>query len=259
MDKGLSKPFVGEFEFDQQALKCLEASVITRPTVELLPDVGEITMLAHALLADEECAALRELVLCQDWVPVGRNGMSSNELEAGREEVGSYRVSCYSADFADVLWQRLQPIVPATRYMQDTSPTDWDGTRIWNAVGINPLMRFIRYETGGALVPHYDAPYILNNNQRTLMSVVLYLAKDSGVIGGDTRFITDPQTCLPLSQRDYADWTALADEKNVVARVEPLAGSALVFDHRILHDSQPVIGIGEKLLLRTDIIFERAT
>jgi hypothetical protein len=77
------------------------------------------------------------------------------------------------------------------------------------------------------------------------------------VRGGATRFLIDPQAHLSYAERDFSDWTRLARADEVLAAVEGVAGDALIFNHRILHDSEPLVGAGTKTIIRSDIIFER--
>lgn len=252
----VQKPFVNEFTIDSEFLNSIDPDA-QKPTAEYLPHIDESVLLANNLLSFNESVNLRGLLDQQPWVAVGVNG----RLELGElsiDQIGSYRASCYSQQFADLLWKRLQTLMPEERFLNQESQTDWDGTAYWRPVGVSPLMRFIKYGPGGFLVPHYDAPYIYNQQKRTLMSVVLYIAKDQTVEGGATRFIVDSQKKLPVAERQLDDWPRIATDEEVSSSIEPAAGSALVFDHRILHDAEIVGGIGEKLLLRTDIEFVRA-
>ncbi|MCW3098248.1 MAG: hypothetical protein JWL77_3866 [Chthonomonadaceae bacterium] len=84
-------------------------------------------------------------------------------------------------------------------------PTDWDGTHVWRAVGINPLLRLIWYRHGGALIPHYDAPFVYHEGKRTLASVILYLQL-GGSEGGATR-IEAPEESLPAPRMGRWDLT----------------------------------------------------
>jgi hypothetical protein len=105
----------------------------------------------------------------------GRVLVPNSELLAGEDGrvIGSYRATAYDEEIAQLLWDRLAPSLPGFRTMNDYTATDWNDHPVWRPVGINPMLRFIRYEKGGALVPHYDAGFDFKDGRRhTLMSVV---------------------------------------------------------------------------------------
>ncbi len=210
--------------------------------------------LIDALLDTAELARLNAALDRQRWVPVGSNGILE-DYAPGAEASGSWRVSAFDEALATGLWSRLRDLLPAQRGMNPDSETDWEPHRVWRPVGINPLLRFIRYRNGGLLVPHYDAPFE-RGGQRTLSSLVVYLRLDPGVLGGATRFIRDPQASTPVSGRDLADWDRLALASEVLESKTPAPGGGLLFDHRVLHDGEPLAGEGEKVILRTDVVYE---
>lgn len=209
------------------------------------------------VLSAPELASLRQIMDGWDWKPVGDNGILA-DYRAG-EPVGSWRASVYDEALAEALWARMREALPAERSFDAMARTDWDEHERWRAVGLNPLLRFIRYDNAGLLVPHYDAPYVESSERRTLVTAVIYLAYDRDVSGGSTRFVRDEQLDRPLVERDLSDWDRLADDSDIVERVAPRPGSSLVFDHRLLHDSEPISSSGgSKIILRTDVIHERA-
>lgn len=254
--------FVNEFDLSAGFVNRLGTPLSAdkpRPVTRTdLEGFGDSAFVLHDLLSADECAALLADLYRQPWVPVGRNGLL-RDFDQRNDPVGSVRATAYSEEFAQRLWNRIKPVVPVVRVMDDDTPTDWNGDPVWRAIGINPLMRFIRYTSGGLLVPHYDAPYDYRAGKRTLMSFVLYLTDNGAADGGATRFIKDPQSSLPLSQRIYEDWHwgRLATKEDVRAVVRPQSGSALVFDHRLLHDSEELHGSTPKVIIRTDVVFER--
>lgn len=250
--------WVGEFTLAQATLDRLEPQREIAPRREPIQDFGDSAFLVHDLLAPDECAALRADLAAQAWVPVGQNGMARG-FDPQRDAVGSHRATSFEPRIADLLWDRLAGRIPMLRTMRADTPTDWEGSRVWRAVGINPLLRFIQYRQGGLLIPHYDAPYEAPDGRRTLMSVLLYLADATlEADRGATRLLIDPQRNRPLSERDFTDWPSPgpSNSPRVLVRVLPRAGSALVLDHRILHDADSHEGDSPKLLLRTDILFE---
>lgn len=214
-------------------------------------------VLVTGLLSAEEAEHLRAEARAQSWQPVGLDGIASHYRDG--DPVGSWRATSDEPRLSAELFARLRgsgalallgPITPET-------PTDHGGRTDWEPGGVNPRLRFIRYEGGarGLLLPHHDGPYHGPDGSVTLVTVVLYLGKTGAVMGGATRFIHDPQDALPLQERDHSDWTREATEEEVIERIDPPAGSALLFWHRVLHDSEPVVGSGEKMIIRTDVTF----
>src|SRR5262249_50672174 len=138
-------------------------------------------------------------------VAVGRNGMRPG-FDPACDPVGSHRASTYDPELARILWSRLSRAIPRVRTMEDDTPTDWNGHRVWRAVGLNPLFRFMAYEPGGMLIPHYDSGYDFGDGRsHTLMSVLIFLTDASDDTGGATRLLLDRQRHLPLERRTYED------------------------------------------------------
>lgn len=204
----------------------------------------------HHLLTVHEVQALALHARMHCSVEVGIDGIRDHYQEGAR--VGSFRASAFSQELADRLWARLAALPwPAT--FSAASFTDWAQVPHWSACGINPLFRFIRYRPGqGELVAHYDAPYVQDPDHRTLYTLLLYLTSNEEE--GATRFVLDSQDEVPLENRDFSDWPRCAHDCEVRLSVSPIAGDALVFEHRLLHDSSPVTR-SEKLVVRSDICF----
>lgn len=203
-------------------------------------------------LVPNSIAALLRLILeTHHWLAVGRDGFADKPVE----EVGNYRLSNYNVQLANLLWDRLQAFLPQHRVMDEFSPTDHEGHSLWRPVGVSPLFRFIRYKEGGQLVGHYDATYKESDERRTLMSMVIYLTTNQR---GATRFLRDEQQGKAIADYDFSDWDRAGNDDEVIARFAPEIGNAIIFDHRLLHDSEPLeAGDPEKIIIRTDIMFER--
>lgn len=246
-----NKAFVNEFNMHDYTLNKI-AENEHMPSTSSLP-IGDMSFQYHQLLSPEEVSLINEQIDAISWVPVGKDGIASNYKE--NEEIGSYRLSCFEQKLADSLWGRIKPYLPSIRIMNELSPTDWDGSYEWEPIGVNSLFRFIRYNKNGFLIPHYDAPFIQDENIRSLSSLVIYLSDNPGT--GGTRFLTDKQQFLPLEERNYADWKHEASEEIVEYKINPSKGDALLFDHRILHDSERMKGEEVKTIIRTDIMYRR--
>ncbi|MFJ3877027.1 2OG-Fe(II) oxygenase [Streptomyces sp. NPDC090077] len=199
-------------------------------------------------LTPSETGLLNAELAARRFVPTGRDGILAHYAQG--DQIGSFRATADSTALAAELYRRLKSCLSLEAGPDD--PTDTDG-RAWRPIGVNPRMRFIRYERGGLLVPHYDAPYFAPDGSRTLLSVVLYLSYRG--TGGETRFIADRQQDLPFAQRDFADWPRTAEPDEVLAAHRPEPGDALLFWHRTLHDSAP-LAEGAKTILRTDVLYE---
>ena len=133
---------------------------------------------------------------------------------------------------AATLWQRLAPFVPplVEMYPPTLTPEPPAGPLdVWAPIGLNPRMRFYLYGPGEFFPPHRDISYAAPDDSRSFLTLIIYLAGDCA--GGHTRL------------RDY--------------EIDPVAGSALVFPHELLHEGAEVLD-GRKCVLRSDIMYSRS-
>lgn len=206
------------------------------------------------ILPEEAERILRTLPPQEAWEAVGVDGRNYTHPEyVEGAPIGSYRASTFDEVFAEDLWERVKGCLPSIRITDEMTPTDTDGNRVWKPVGVANLMRVIKYLPGGMLVPHYDLTHKFDANRRTLMSLVIQLTPGKGA----TNFLHEPQAALPHEARDNSDWLRSANPEEIIVSIEPKVGQALVFDHGLLHEGSPVLD-SEKVVIRTDIIFERA-
>jgi NAD+ synthetase len=209
---------------------------------------------ARAVLTPADCAKLAGAMDAAPLEPVGVTGLRDSL------GVGSMRATAWAPALASQLWRRLQPIVPAVRFVGAFAPTDAFATgaraghRSWRVRGLSPLLRFMRYEPGGRHLGHYDAAYDYGDGRRTLLSVVFFLTtcRDSGA----TRFLRDGQEHLPTAARTFEDWSRDARDDEVLVRVLPVAGGAVLFDHRVCHDVERWSGEGRREIVRADVVYE---
>ena len=99
----------------------------------------------------------------------------------------------------------------------------------WKAIGLNERFRYYRYDPGESFKPHSDGAFVRNAHERSMFTILLYL--NEGFSAGDT-------VVNGLS-------------------VRPQTGMALVFLHRILHESTELLQ-GRKYVMRSDIMYHRA-
>lgn len=178
----------------------------------------QITMLPN-LLSQNEVSRLNGFVDATDLTPVGHDGILKN-YTAG-DPIGSWRLSFLDDDFAAHIAAR---IVVATG----------------RSATVNALFRVIRYEPGGLLIPHYDAPYADSTT-----SLVMYL---DGGTDGSTEFLLDDRYGETHAHEDRPGYDA-----PVLTRVHAVAGSAVLFPHSVLHRGEATSV--RKTIIRTDVVF----
>jgi NAD+ synthetase len=252
-----TRSLVGEFDLPRLPRRAVLHALRLPARRVFVPEADRSVTVLDGFLTRAECEFLGAALDRQRRLPVGTNGIR-RDYRPGECKIGSYRASTYSTELADLWWRRLRPFLPITRVFDQYARTDWGEHSVWKPVGINPALRFIRYETGGELVVHYDAGYDPKDGEHhSLMSLVIYLTDCDPRFGGATRFIRDEQLYVPYRERDFSDWTREALDDEVLAAVNPIRGRALLFDHRLLHDSQPWTGTTPKVIIRTDIMFKK--
>lgn len=246
--------FVNHFELSDRVLdtfeKCREFAWAMEYAVKPYDIPVDSFHMFESLLLPQEVDALLADLSDKTWQAVGKYGRS----DIPYDKAGNYRLSSYSKVLAEHLWERLGPFLSDIREMNSLTPTDFDGHRRWKPIGVSPLFRFIKYESDGELVAHYDASYVESDTRRTLMSLVIYL---NHCDPGGTRFLNDPQSKIPVIDRNLDDWDRVGKDDEVIFTAGAWPGNAVVFDHRLLHDSAPLSEGDTKIIIRTDIMFEK--
>jgi NAD+ synthetase len=214
-----------------------------------------IALRARCVLTAGDCERLREAMATSGQaVPVGVTGIADGY------GIGSVRATAWSPELAQALWRRLAPTLPSVRFLDALTPTDGFATatraghRTWRVVGLSPVLRFMRYDTGGRHLAHYDAGFDYGDGRRTLLSAVFYLT--DAWTSGATRFVRDGQESQPARERDFSDWSRDTRADEVLVTVHPRIGDALVFDHRLGHDVQRWDGPGPRVIVRGDVVYE---
>ncbi len=116
-------------------------------------------------------------------------------------------------ELAEQIWKEIEEWVPC-----DLGE--------YQAIGLNELFRFYRYDVNQQFNWHYDAPYQRNQNERSFYTFMIYL--NDNFEGGGTAF------------------------ENF--EVAPQIGDGLFFSQELEHAGLPVT-VGRKYILRTDIMY----
>lgn len=116
----------------------------------------------------------------------------------------------------------------------------------WEMVRLNERMRFLKYGPGQYFQPHFDGCFTTlqvhphEPEQRTFLTLQVYLRSSSDLKGGATRFFSQSGEF----GSEFYD-------------VEAIPGRVLIFQHRdFLHSGAEVVQ-GEKVALRSDILYRR--
>ena len=129
------------------------------------------------------------------------------------------RVMFDDAALAARLFEAVRPHVPARLETE------------WELCGANERLRCYRYAPGQYFGPHFDGAYVRHRDERSLLTFLVYLNECEA--GGDTGFLD-----LGLT-------------------VRPATGTALLFNHLLLHEGAEVKA-GLKYALRSDLMYRRA-
>lgn len=127
-----------------------------------------------------------------------------------------------------VMWDDADEAATLLGRVRSRVPARLSGLEL---VGANPRLRLYRYGPGERHGPHWDTVVELADGVRSMLTLVFYL--NEGFTGGETEFV----------------------ELN--ASVAPRTGTALLFQHRVMHRACEVHS-GEKFVLRTDVLYRPA-
>lgn len=187
-----------------------------------LPFIREGTaFLIEDALSPQHCRALQAYASALGFAATGHDYPPSYR--------DNDRQVCDDAEFASRLFGDLSSLLPA-------AVTAADGST-WSLCGLNSRFRFCRYRGGQGFRIHQDGAHEPAADRRSILTLQVYLDDDPARVGGQTRF--------------YA-----ARQGGLLGGVTPRIGRAIVFEHRLWHDGEPVTQ-GEKHVLRTDVMYQR--
>ncbi|XP_059168657.1 uncharacterized protein LOC131950487 [Physella acuta] len=204
----------------------------------------------------DECFLLKSVLLpeeCQHFIQAGERVGFSEILYSRDDYRSSQRLSFQSSKLASILWKRIQGHLKTIVIDQDPLNLHIEGVPLlmkgtWVPKGLNDVFRLARYKVGGHFAPHNDGFFVRSATERSLQTFMVYLNGDFS--GGSTNFIDTSQKLYKGPDGKYC-----AEEKNILCKVKPETGLAIIFNHNRLHEGEK-LGSGTKYILRTDIMFE---
>ena len=174
------------------------------------------------LFTAAECAAMLEGAASSEWLPATVNSAEGRVVDTVIRS--STTAVLRDPALADDLFQRVRRHVPARM----TTELGGRGRVPLDVSGVFVPLRIYRYEPGQHFGLHQDQSYSGEGGTRSLLTLMVYL--NEGFTGGETWF---PE-----------------QERTIVPRV----GSALLFQHMLLHAGNAVEE-GTKYVLRSDVLY----
>mmetsp|Transcript_49998 Transcript_49998/g.106343 ORF Transcript_49998/g.106343 Transcript_49998/m.106343 type:complete len:254 (-) Transcript_49998:357-1118(-) len=239
---------VAIFKKPRRSRSVTKKVVVEDLSERLIPIAGfqPLALVLHDLLSPDECASLIRRAEDQGFDDALIQGPEGKQIL--RQDIRWCR-RCIVDDvsLADALYVRIFNALRGTELEKKITHAPWitfrsskhgDESDMITAVGLNERMRFLKYEPGHFFAPHQDIRYVRGAEcgdkagETSHVTVQLYL--NDKFKGGATRF---------LSGKRHYD-------------VKPRMGSALIFDHDLLHEGSKVVG-GTKYSVRTDVMFAR--
>lgn len=132
----------------------------------------------------------------------------------------------YHPPTVERMWQSLRAcIMPRIQSFMER-------TNCGKPLGLNPKLRVLRYDSSDndRFEAHFDATTMVGSNQKSLLTVLLYLNDGDGkeFEGGETLYL-DIHNIANTTQDDH------------VTKVTPLAGSVVIFEHGLFHSGAPLV------------------
>ncbi|CAF4223160.1 unnamed protein product [Rotaria sp. Silwood2] len=166
--------------------------------------------------------------------------------------------------FARTLWRRLKFSNKITKLVSNKKPLGFNVQGDWEISGVNKAMRLNKYHQDEHFGPHKDAQYAPNGDERSLLSLVIYL--NDNYDKGETKFYFPKQNKKPNTkgltiEEEIQAYGGLENGYECVT-IKPKKGYAILFTHNLLHEAiAPQMGnslnVTERVVLRTDVLVQR--
>lgn len=195
------------------------------PTLTARQIDGHEVWLVDGLFSEAECATLLE--------EAEMHGFGTTNYPKSYR--GNLRLTTVDPNLANVVWQRLQPLVPSVLTVGKSDDE-------WHAIGLNECWRLAKYHPGDVFKGHCDACFTrVRDVEESMLTVNIYM--NGGFEGGSTRFY--------FNDHDKADFS-----------VTPKPGLCLLFrqppGQAYYHDGEQLRS-GLKYLFRSDVMYRKAT
>ena len=244
---------------------CVKKSLLSEYTAEGPPKVKpELTIFENeqfllelsGVLSAKECA---EIIKNADKCMFEN---MSEKYRFGKQRDGS-RLLALDKSLAESLWPSIHGVLfnEIVDKGVSTQPLGFDVTRgVWDLHGLNEAMRINKYsgKTKGFFGPHKDAQFCPNGDERSIMTLLIYLNEDFK--GGETCFYFPKDSTLSskdLTVKEEIELHGGLKKGYECVKIVPKVGHAVLSSQSILHEALPVRN-GTKYILKTDVVVKRS-
>ena len=206
----------------------MEPKIIQLPGDE---NINKLVFTIDNFLSDKECNNFLKLINNNDFqmAPIGDKNKS---IES--ETRNNSRTFLDDEKIIENLWNKIKIIDLIPKTMTNN---------VFKLKGLFKNLLFYKYNVGEYFKEHYDGDKI-DGNKKSFFTLLIYLNDDFE--GGETNFIHYDRKIIKKKLK----------QDKILTPIIPKKGQLLIFKHNILHEGC-IIKSGEKLVLRSDIMYEK--
>ena len=180
------------------------------------------------------------------------------------QQRNSSRLLVLDNSLSENLWGRIHRLLFNEIIDKQVSiqPLGFNVTKgVWDLHGLNEAIRINKYsgETKGYFGPHKDAQFCPNGDERSVMTLLIYLNDN----------FEDGETCFYFPKKSLLNEKGLTIKEEIslhgglengykCIKIVPKVGHAVLSSQSILHEALPVRN-GTKYILKTDVVVRRSS
>ena len=212
----------------------------TQQSATPLEHPTKLAFTVEQCLTPDECTALINLSHTKGYQPALLNAGAAQILATDTRK--SERCMIDDKALAAALYARIEHLIPTTL----TNPYN---KKVFQPVGLNERLRFLKYNVGDYFVQHMDGTYVRpmghpQYGERSMLTYLVYLNEDFDGGALAMEWQGDDSKKGQKGQR----------RGHVVHHIQPKCGEVVVHDHQILHEAM-VVTKGTRYCIRTDVMF----
>lgn len=188
------------------------------------------------LLSQKECSDMIELATLA--------GIQEKKMAGDTRHRQRVRLLLEAPEILSVIWDRVKDKVPQEividvdniqqmQHLHESPDSPHDFIGRWTPSGMKGKVEIAYCSEKGHLAAHRDGVHVVNEHERSFLTISGFLTSRPSGLGGATRFLKDD---IRVESADI-----LIREEHILYKVESdQAGRAAVFFHGLLHDGEPL-------------------